>query len=183
MSNRGEKKEEAEKITGYSEEEIWERLWDKYAVMLYRIALHEMRNCSDAEDVRQEVFLRLLKEQGKLLSQSYLEAWLVRVTKNCCRTEVNCAYRKHTILLQEEQQNQGDAQIEGEWIKKEDGSDIREEIRKLNENQRRCIWLFYYEQYSIREIGDLLRVEVGTVKSWLFRARQTLKSTLKYSTL
>ena len=65
--------------------------------MVYRIALLQMKNRSEAEDVFQEVFLRLVKYHSRIEGQEHLKAWLIRVTINCCRKQFDNAYRRKTV--------------------------------------------------------------------------------------
>ena len=71
---------------------------DDYSDMVYRIALLHMKNKSDAEDIFQEVFLRLVRYADRIKGEEHLKHWLIRVTINCCKK--HNAYRKRTVPLE-----------------------------------------------------------------------------------
>ena len=66
--------------------------------MVYRLALVQMKNKSEAEDVFQEVFLRLVKYKERIQGREHLKAWLLRVTVNCCKKQFDSAFRKKTVM-------------------------------------------------------------------------------------
>ena len=68
-----------------------------YGEMVYRLALIQMKNRSEADDVFQEVFLRLVKYKDRIRSEEHLKAWLLRVTLNCCKKEFDKAFRRKTV--------------------------------------------------------------------------------------
>ena len=67
--------------------------------MVYRLALVQMKNKSEAEDVFQEVFLRLVKYKERIQGREHLKAWLLRVTVNCCKKQFDSAFRKKTVSI------------------------------------------------------------------------------------
>ena len=73
-----------------------------YGDMVYRLALVQMKNRSEAEDVFQEVFLRLVRYKDRIDGQEHLKAWLIRVTVNCCRKQFDSAYRRRTVPIDRE---------------------------------------------------------------------------------
>ena len=64
------------------------RALERYGDMVYRIALLHMKNQSDAEDVFQDVFLRLVRYAETIEGEEHLKHWLIRVTVNCCKKTV-----------------------------------------------------------------------------------------------
>ena len=146
---------------------------DKYADMVYRIALTQMKNVDDAQDIFQEVFLRLVKHMDQLETEEHIKAWLIRVTINCSKTNLMSAWRKHTVALEEEQN-----QIAFET---KEQSDLYEQIQKLQKKYRTVLYLFYYEELSVREISEITNQKETTIKSQLSRARNMLKDQLEKS--
>ena len=73
-----------------------------YGDMVYRLALVQMKNRSEAEDVFQEVFLRLVRYRDRIQGEDHLKPWLLRVTVNCCRKQFDNAYRKRTVHIEQE---------------------------------------------------------------------------------
>ena len=73
--------------------------------MVYRLALVQMKNKSEAEDVFQEVFLRLVKYKERIQGREHLKAWLLRVTVNCCKKQFDSAFRKKTVSIDRDVQS------------------------------------------------------------------------------
>jgi len=135
--------------------------------MVYKIALSQTKSSNDADDVFQEVFMRLLTHSHKILSQEHLKAWLIRVTINCCK--------KHFRIWR-----RGDAEIVEEipYFTPEE-HEVYYTVQELPQKYRTVVHLFYYEEMSIKQISDALKTRESTVKSQLFRAREMLRETLK----
>ena len=100
---------------------------DRYADMVYRLALNQMKNEPDAQDVFQEVFLRLVKSAPQFESEEHIKAWLIRVTINCSKTNLMSAWRRHTQALEND-----------ECIaeQKEESIGLLEELKKLPKKYR-----------------------------------------------
>lgn len=141
----------------------------KYADMVYKIALSQTKNKCDAEDIFQEVFLRYLKYSQKLDGESHKKAWLIRVTLNCCKTLFAVKSRKATVELEDD--------ITCTAV--EENHEILSAVYALPSKYKIVIHLFYYEDYSVEQIAQVLGRKVGTVKSQLFRGRQLLKDRLQ----
>ena len=143
----------------------------QHANMVYRLALLQMKNKSDAEDVFQEVFLRLVQHQDKISDEEHLKAWLIRVTLNCCKKQFDSAWRRKTVSMEE----QKEAGYEEEY----EENVIYKEVQNLPEKYRTVIHLFYFEEYSVKEIGEITGQHESAVKTQLSRARGILKEKLK----
>ena len=158
--------------TGHKQIDVEEAL-HTYGDMVYRLALVQMKNRSEAEDVFQEVFLRLVRYKERIDGQEHLKAWLIRVTVNCCRKQFDSAYRRRTVPIERE--------IGSEQAYEMDlpGNPVYDAVLELPDDYRSVIHLFYYEQYSVREIAEILELSETAVKTRLSRARGKLKNTLK----
>ena len=143
-----------------------------YGDMVYRIALLRMNNTADAEDVFQEVFLRLVRYSQRIDSEEHLKHWLIRVTINCCKKQFDSAYRRYTVPLDGKEKQPFCAMPERD-------DSVWEAVRALSPNYRDVIHLFYYEQYSVREIAGVLKITESAVKTRLSRARDLLRDKLE----
>lgn len=148
-----------------------EQVLEQYADMVYRLAIIHMKNKADAEDVFQEVFLRFVKNTDKISTEEHLKAWLIRVTVNCCKKQFDSAWNRHRASLEYD--------MEGSYEMEEKDESVMEAVQKLPENYRTVIHLFYYEEYSIKEISGLLEQSETAVKTRLSRAREMLRNYLK----
>ena len=72
---------------------------DRYADMVYRLALSQMKNRTDADDLFQEVFVRLVSNIEKLESWEHVKAWLIRVTINCAKKHFDLYWNKNVDCL------------------------------------------------------------------------------------
>ena len=144
-----------------------------YGEMVYRLALIQMKNRSEADDVFQEVFLRLVKYKDRIRSEEHLKAWLLRVTLNCCKKEFDKAFRRNTVAMEKE------CKSEESYEMAMPGNPVYEAVLALPENYKSVVHLFYDEQYSVREIGKILEVSESVVKTRLYRGREMLKEALK----
>ena len=135
--------------------------------MVYRIALSYTGNTYDAQDVSQEVFLRLIRWIDRIKVGSE-RAWLTKVTVNCCK-DLYFSYDKcNTREL-----------METDAVSQSTENTLTETIMSLPADYRIVVYLFYYEEYSTKEIAKLLRVSQSTVTTRLHRARQQLRTLLK----
>ena len=145
-------------------------LFQSYGDMVYRLALVRTRSVADAEDVVQEVFLRCLRNNPVFQSAEHQKAWLIKVAINCSKSLLGNAFRRHSVP----EDAAGDLASEDA----ETDSTVYDAVKKLPEKYRTAIHLYYYEDYSVKEIADVMRSTESTVKSWLHRARGMLKEEL-----
>jgi len=141
---------------------------EKYSNMVYRLAMSRTRSVENSEDVYQEVFLRLAKKMPDFESEEHKKAWLIRVTINCSKTMLNSSFEKHKAELDENLK-----------FETPDRHDIYYAVLKLPKKYRTVIHLYYYEDYSIKEISKILSINENTIKSRLSRARKQLEKAVK----
>lgn len=137
---------------------------ERYSNVVYRLALARTKKKEDAEDVFQEVFLRLMKEKKPFESEEHLKAWLIHVTVNCTRKLFSSAWFRKTVPLDDEIPFEMPEQ--GETL---------EAVLSLPKTDRTIIYLYYKEEYSLKEISAILHMKEPTVRSRLSRARSSLR--------
>ena len=142
-------------------------LYNQHKNMVYRLALSYLRSRADAEDVTQQVFLRLLEHQGKV-APGKERSWLAAVTANLCRDTLRSAVWRITEPLREELVFEDEGQSEVFWA-----------VMELGEQERAAVYLYYYEGYDTREIAQILKISRTAVTTRLSRARQHLKEKLE----
>ena len=143
-----------------SDEEAIEHFSDT----IYRVAMNMLKNEPDTHDIFQEVFMRFIKHKKKFESLEHAKAWFIRVTINCCKDFFRKQKYHHDLDSARDVQAPSD---------KEYG--ITGHVQELDEKYRIVIHLFYYEQYKISEIADLLKENENTIKTRLSRAKKILK--------
>ena len=147
---------------------------ERYADMVWRIALARTQREDDAQEVFQEVFLRLFQKEREFREEEHRKAWLIRVTINCCNSHFTAPWRKNIDSLDDAIMSQIPDETTEE-CELGDGPDVYAEVLKLPQNMREVILLYYYEEMSIREISQVLQTSEVNVKKRLSRARQKLK--------
>lgn len=151
-----------------NKEQYMNNIIEKYSNMVYRLAIARTKNKEDAEDVFQDVFLKLSKKLPEFQNETHEKAWLIRVTINLTNNLFQSAYYKKNVPLEEE-------------LKFEDKevSDVYFQVLNLPMKYRTIIHLFYYEGFSIKEIAGVLHTNENTIKTRLSRAREQLKCKLE----
>jgi len=140
----------------------------EYSGMVYRLALSQMKNKSDADDVFQEVFFRYVRKKPRFESIEHQRAWFIRVTVNCSKSMHASAWSKRVVPLDESMAD----------VSKEQ-SDLTHELRKLPQKYLAVVHLFYYEDMCIEEISRTLGISLSAAKMRLVRARSMLKGFMK----
>jgi len=144
---------------------------DKYADMVYRIAFTQMKNKADADDVFQEVFLKLCKSDKIFETDEHIKAWLIRVTINTCKKSFVSPWKQKMAELPDDLIHED----------KELDFDTIPAVLSLPEKYRTVIHLFYFEDMSVADIATALKSTASTVKSQLSRARGILRNKLEGS--
>ncbi len=145
----------------------------RYKDTVYKIAFVQCDAKEDAEDVFQEVFLKLLMYNGEFSDDEHLKAWLIRVTINCCKLQKRSAWHRKKTELTENIAADPKSVINDTYYS------VVSAIKALPEKYRVIVMMYYYEEYSAREIARALKMNEKTVRTRLFRARNILKQNLQ----
>ena len=145
-----------------------EKIIREHADMIYRIALHNLKNPADAEDIFQDVCLNLLTKNAPLFDDVYIKNWLIRVTINKCKN-----------FQKSHWQSKRDSMDSAVNIPAEESQAIPELVYSLPQKYRNIIYLYYYEEYTVAEIAQILKENKNTVNSKIQRARKKLKEILE----
>lgn len=149
-----------------------QKIIDKYADMIYRIALGHLDNKEDAEDIVQDVFMiyiNHIKENGFFDDDEYEKYWLIRVTINVCYNENKSARMQKTVPLK-------DCNLMETNM---DDKVLLDSLNKLKDKYRIVFELFYIDDLKISEISKILKISQANVKTRLKRARDMIKKTLQ----
>lgn len=151
-----------------------EQAMERWGDAVLRLALSQLRNRADAEDVFQDVFLRLLKDQTSFTSDEHLKAWLLRTTLNRCHDLQRKRRHRAAEPLAACEPAEDDAALDALL-----GSEVWEAVGALPADLRACIHLFYVEECPTADIARLLGCEPATVRTRLHRARRALRTQLE----
>lgn len=161
-----------------------ESVYEEYNRYIYHLCLKLTRNKAEAEDLMQEVWVKVVRYESYVAQVDHLKAWLTTICMNTFRDRYRKNVRRSKYMM-----NQPDTldvpvldlvpnhEISTEdLIEKEDIAQlVQSKINELDGIYRYTLLYFYVNQYSLVEIADLMKVSIGTVKSRLFRAKQRLK--------
>ena len=143
---------------------------------LLRIAVQHTGNRPEAEDIVQETFLRLLESGKQFTDGEHAKAFLIRAVINRSRDYLKSARHRQNIPLTDAAA--AGIPAEGEGIPGGEVRAVLDAVRRLRPEYRDVIYLYYYEEYTIKEIAEILRKSSNTVSSWLTRAKKQLKEVL-----
>jgi len=141
---------------------------EKYSDMVYRIALTRTGCIENAEDIFQDVFIKFSEKKHKFEIEEHEKAWFIRVTINMTKNMNNYSWNKKIVTLDE-----------SIVFETKEENDVFSVVCQLPQNYKTVIYLSYYEGYKVKEIASLMKAREGTVKTWLFRAREILREKLE----
>lgn len=148
----------------------FEAAYDAYSGAVYRLSMVYLGRHADAEDVTQEVFLRLLYRAPAFAGEDHQKRWLLQVTANLCRDQLRSFWRKRVTELEDILPAAAPEEQEALHA-----------VLGLPEQYRLPIHLYYYEGYSVAEIAEILKLGQSAVKMRLKRGRELLKIELEGS--
>jgi RNA polymerase sigma factor, sigma-70 family len=159
----------------------------KYADMVYRLAVANTRVNQDAEDVFQEVFVKLVRYKDRIEDEEHLKNWLIRVTINESRRIEGSSWKKNVSLDTTDDEDtewtppdeDSDSSPEDVFLENERAEGILEKVRELPQKYREVIHLHYYEDMKLVDISHMLGINEATVKTRLRRAKDILSKSLK----
>lgn len=144
------------------------KIIEKYSDMVYRIALTRTGCVENAEDIFQDVFVKFSEKNPKFENEEHEKAWFIRATINMTKNMNNSSWNKKIITLDE-----------SIAFETKEENDVFSVVCQLPQNYKTVIYLSYYEGYKVKEIASLMKTREGTIKTWLFRAREILKEKLE----
>jgi RNA polymerase sigma-70 factor (ECF subfamily) len=148
------------------------KLADLLAGLTFNIAWRMTGHRTDAEDMSQEVFLRLHRHFATYDPRLPFLPWFRKLTSNACLNWRRTHRSRRPERLQETDPPAPDAPPDS-------SDELREAIRGLPDEQRLALAHFYFENLSVVEIAEAMDAPTGTIKTWLYRAREALKSKLQ----
>jgi len=166
-------------------------LVERYQRLVSHIVFRMIANKTDQEEICQEVFIKVYENLSQFKFQSQLSTWIGKIAYH---SAVNYLHKNKIPIIQNEETEEpqdrpeelGSESLWGEAFEQPDellisrdiATIVRSEIQHLPAQYRTIITLFHNDELSYQEIGDILNLPAGTVKSNLFRARRQLKEQL-----
>ncbi len=145
-----------------------------YQQDLFRAALSITHNVSDAEDAVQNTYLQYVKSTQQFDSEDHLRAWLFRTVSNKAKDIVKAFWHRSRTSLEDWMNDIPFATAEDRCL--------AEAVLKLPRNYSSVIHLYYYEDYSVKEIASILSISESAVKHRLQKGREKLREQLEKET-
>ena len=143
-------------------------LYEQYYTMVYRLSLLLLKNTQDAEDAAQTIFLKVMEKQPAFADEDHTRAWLLTVTRNHCYDVKRSFWHKKRTDMEHLPEPSVDPFDRQESL-------LFDIFQTLPGKQREVVYLYYFEDYSIKEIAHILERNESTVQSQLFAARKRMK--------
>ena len=159
-------------MTKEGQTEAFSELVRRHQQVTYNLAYRFMREPALAEDMAQEAFLKAFRLLGGFRGDSSFSTWLYRVTCSVCLTELNRRKRRGEVELKPVHLNRS-------CVVPSDTIDLPEHLRRcvtmLSDRYAEIVTLYYLKGISYDEIAEVLNIPMGTLKTWMFRARKQLR--------
>lgn len=142
-----------------------------YQSNLFAVAFNICKNAQDAEDIVQDTFVQYYTTRKEFESEQHIRAWLIRVAVNKAKNVTRTFWRRNKVSIED--------YMETLVFETPEAENLFETVMHLPEKYRIVIHLYYYEDYAVREIADILKLSESNVKIRLSRGRALLKEALK----
>lgn len=146
-------------------------LFETYRDNLFAVAFNVCKNPQDAEDVVQDTFMQYYALQKEFDSEQHIRAWLIRVAVNKAKNKNRSFWRRNKMSLED--------YMETLSFETPESENLFETVMQLPDKYRTVIHLFYYEDYSVHEISEILKLSESNVKVRLSRGRSLLREMLQ----
>ena len=153
-------------------------LVNQHRKLVWHMVLRMVRQQEDAEDICQEVFIRVYKSISKYRGDSKLSTWVGAIAYNTCLDHVRKKGKElvvHTDQLVEFSAKESSPHTPSEVFQRDEvKSIVHGLVERLPLHYRTVITLFYLEEFSLQEIGEITGMQEGTIKSYLHRGRNLI---------
>jgi len=146
-------------------------VYKRYGHMVYRIALMMMKFRTEAEDITQTVFIKLLENGKAFKNDEHLKAWLIVTAKNACKDTLKSRWFS--------KRDNYDDITEQPYIPDETAKEFWDVIVTLDDKYKLPLYLYYYEGYKTGEIAEMLNLKQATVWTQMRTAKAKLKEQLE----
>lgn len=142
-----------------------------YQDNLFAAAFNICQNAQDAEDVIQDTFIQYHTTKKEFENEQHIRAWLIRVAINKAKNVTRTFWRRNKVSIED--------YMETLTFETPESADLFETVMQLPEKYRIVIHLYYYEDYAVSEIADILKLSASNVKTRLSRGRAMLRKELE----
>lgn len=164
-------------------EQAIEVIMDTYGDEIKRLVYTYVKTTADTDDVSQEVFVTVYRKLHTFRKNSSLKSWIYSIAINKCKDHLRSwtnRNRKITDKLKQavRSNKRTSSSPEQDLLRESESNELIQQIMELSVKYREAIILFYFKDFSIKEIGDMLHTNDATIRTRLFRGREQLKEIL-----
>ena len=164
----------------------FEKLYHEYKILVYNVALNYLQNVEDAEEITQDVFVKVYNSLDNFNQKSSYKTWIYRITINQCLDYIKQKNSQKRFFIfgrksLNEQEYLNTTTFEHPGIlmeNKEEAALLFEIINALTENQKTAFLLSKLDGLSNPEISQIMQLSISSVESLVFRAKLALKEKL-----
>ena len=169
------------KLAARGDADALEVLVHRYYGKVYAYCLRHLGNLGAAQDITQEVFLKLLQSVDAYRPRGVFGSWLMTITVNCCRSYLASAYHRHgsASLPIDSLTLLAEGSVEESAERSALGDTVRAALQKLPAVQREALLLRFYDDYTLGDIARITGAPLPTVKYRIRQACKRMKSLLK----
>ncbi|WP_164670483.1 sigma-70 family RNA polymerase sigma factor [Virgibacillus doumboii] len=168
-----------DKILENGREPFIEWVMEEHGESLKRFIFTYVKNRAQTDDIFQDVLFTVYRRVHTFRQQSSFKTWLYRITANRCRDYLRSPLTRLFIWKDQVTEKVNEETPEQSLIMNERKNETIKAIMNLPVKYREVLILQYYQEFSIQEISNLLKVNLSTVKTRIMRAKERLKQELK----
>ena len=142
------------------------QIYDRHVKTVYRICFIYMKNQHDTEDMVQNTFIRLMKDDTQFQSEEHEKAWLIRTATNLCKDHFRSWWSKRVSMDEVAELTVDDSLLANDALKM---------VLELPDKYKTAVYMYYYEGYSTVEIAKILGKNESTIRGYLHTGRKLLK--------
>ncbi|MFZ7755532.1 sigma-70 family RNA polymerase sigma factor [Bacillus thuringiensis] len=162
-------------------EDLIDEIMNKYGQEVLQLVYSYVNNKEVAEDLTQDIFVKCYKSLHTYKGNSNLKTWLWRIAINHCKDYLKSWYNKKVIVTEDDftyMESQKES-VEQTVIQNAEDRELASAVMNLPIKYREVIYLFYYEELSIKEVATVIEVKENTIKTRLKKAKELLKKGLE----
>ena len=162
-------------------EDLIDEIMNKYGQEVLQLVYSYVNNKEVAEDLTQDIFVKCYKSLHTYKGNSNLKTWLWRIAINHCKDYLKSWYNKKVIVTEDDftyMESQKES-VEQTVIQNAEDRELASAVMNLPIKYREVIYLFYYEELSIKEIAIVIDVKENTIKTRMKKAKELLKKGLE----
>ncbi len=163
------------------DEDAFAELIDRYKVMVFNIADRMVHDSEITEDLAQEVFIRVYRGLRAFRGNAKLSTWIYQIAYRVCLEELQRPYRSQAFVSLDDNTEVAEGgrasvyTLDKDFDRVDSREDLEHWLGKLPPHYRMALTLYYLLDKSYLEIAEVMELPVGTVKTYLYRAKQYLK--------